>query len=103
MRKLFKQLILLGCCVLQANVWADERSDIAALLRELEYLRERVEAMAQKNSGNTAKIRFNYWALLEQMKVTENGIRAYLNAQIDSIHLTPPKPLDSSLYGVRRN
>lgn len=103
MRILLKNLLLIACCLSQTQAFADERSDIAALLRELEYLRERVEAMAQKNSGNTAKIRFNYRALLEQMQVTENGIRAYLNAQIDTIHLTPPKPVDSSLYGVRRN
>lgn len=103
MRIILKNLLLIACCLSQTQAFADERSDIAALLRELEYLRERVEAMAQKNSGNTAKIRFNYRALLEQMQVTENGIRAYLNAQIDTIHLTPPKPVDSSLYGVRRN
>ncbi|SUO90282.1 RAQPRD family integrative conjugative element protein [Suttonella indologenes] len=103
MRILLKNLLLIACCLSQTQAFADERSDIAALLRELEYLRERVEAMAQKNSENTAKIRFNYRALLEQMQVTENGIRAYLNAQIDTIHLTPPKPVDSSLYGVRRN
>lgn len=103
MRILLKNLLLIACCLSQTQAFADERSDIAALLREFEYLRERVEAMAQKNSENTAKIRFNYRALLEQMQVTENGIRAYLNAQIDTIHLTPPKPVDSSLYGVRRN
>lgn len=84
-----------------------EQAEINAILREIEYLRERVlalEAKFGKSGGNaTQKIRFNYQALIAQLRATENGIRDYLNARIDVIHTTPPEPVTGELYRVRRN
>ena len=82
---------------------AGEREEIVAVLRELEYLRERVLALSRKHGSSKAKIRFNYLALLEQLRATENGIRAYLNAEINVIHTRPPQPVDQELFRVRKN
>lgn len=84
-----------------------EQAEINAILRELEYLRERAIALEAQfgKSGRdaTQKIRFNYQALIAQLRATENGIRDYLNARIDVIHTTPPEPVTGELYRVRRN
>ena len=98
--------LLLGVLLFCANfapAQTAEREEIVAVLRELEFIRERVQALAQKHGQSKAKIRFNYQALLEQLRATENGIRAYLNAEIDTIHTQPPKPVDQELFRVRRN
>lgn len=88
----------------QAQV-GSEQAEINAVLREIEYLRERVAALEAQfaKSGRDAKIRFNYQALIAQLRATENGIRDYLNARIDVIHTTPPEPVTGELYRVRRN
>lgn len=96
-------LIAVGMSALPAIAGPSEREEIVAVLRELEFIRERVQAMSRKHAQNREKIRFNYQALLDQLRATENGIRAYLNAQIDVIHTQPPKPVDQQLYRVRKN
>ncbi|WP_314909452.1 RAQPRD family integrative conjugative element protein [Cardiobacterium hominis] len=82
-----------------------EQAEIESVLREIEYVRERVQALQGKYgqvTGN-AKIRFNYAALIEQLRTTEGGIREFLNARIDVITTTPPQPLKSDLSRVRPN
>lgn len=87
------------------SVAQTEQAEINAVLREIEYLREHVAMLAEKygKKSKDAKIRFNYQALIEQLITTENGIRAYLNAEIDVLHLTPPKPVEGNMVRVRRN
>ena len=82
-----------------------EQAEIESVLREIEYVRERVQALQGKYGRATgnAKIRFNYTALIEQLRTTEGGIRDFLNARIDVISTTPPQPLGGSIYGVRPN
>ena len=70
-----------------------EQAEIESVLRELEYLRA---------TGN-AKIRFNYPACIEQLRVTEGNIRDFLNARIDVITTTPPQPMKGNLHFVRPN
>lgn len=96
-------LLAVGMSVVPAIAGPSEREEIVAVLRELEFIRERVQALSRKHGQSREKIRFNYQALLEQLRATENGIRAYLNAQIDVIHTQPPKPVDQQLYRVRKN
>lgn len=97
-------LVALGMGMsMPALAGSSEREEILAVMRELEFIRERVQALSRKYEHNQEKIRFNYQALLEQLRATENGIRAYLNAQIDVIHIQPPKPVDKPLYRVRKN
>ena len=82
---------------------ATQAQEIGAILRELEYLREVAATLAKKHAGDPSKIRFNYTALIRQLEATENGIRAYLNAQIDAIHVDPPSPVNTPLFQVRQN
>lgn len=97
-------LLALGMSAMPALAGPSEREEIVAVLRELEFIRERVQALSRKHGGQSReKIRFNYQALLDQLRITENRIRAYLNAQIDVIHLRPPQPVDQQLYRVRKN
>ncbi|WP_298050211.1 RAQPRD family integrative conjugative element protein [uncultured Cardiobacterium sp.] len=81
-----------------------EQAEIESLLREMEFLRERAQSLQGRygRSGN-GKIRFNYDALIAQMRTTEAGIRDYLNARIDVIHTTPPPTVGGSLIRVRPN
>jgi hypothetical protein len=82
-----------------------EQAEIESVLRELEYLRERVQALQGKYGRATgnAKIRFNYPACIEQLRVTEGNIRDFLNARIDVITTTPPQPVKGNLHFVRPN
>ena len=82
-----------------------EQAEIESVLRELEYVRERVQALQGKYGRATgnAKIRFNYPACIEQLRVTEANIRDFLNARIDVITTTPPQPVKGDLYFVRPN
>ena len=82
-----------------------EQAEIESVLRELEYLRERVQALHGQygNKTGNAKIRFNYAALEQQLRATENNIREFLNARIDVISTTPPQPVSGSVYSVRPN
>ena len=82
-----------------------EQAEIESVLREVEYLRERVQALQGKYGRATgnAKIRFNYAACIAQLRATENNIREFLNARIDVISTTPPQPVSGSVYSVRPN
>ena len=84
---------------------AGEQAEIESVLRELEYVRERVQALQGKYGRATgnAKIRFNYPACIEQLRVTEANIRDFLNARIDVITTTPPQPVKGDLHFVRPN
>lgn len=86
-----------------ATASAVERERMTDVLRELQYLQEYVLQMKKQYSNTNSKIRFNYDALLAQLKVTENNIREYVNLQIDSIHIEQPKVMDQELFEVRRN
>lgn len=82
-----------------------EQAEIESVLREIQYVRERVQALQGKYgrvTGN-AKIRFNYAACIAQLHATENNIRDFLNARIDVISTTPPQPVSGSVYSVRPN
>ena len=82
-----------------------EQAEIESVLRELEYVRERVQALQGKYGRATgnAKIRFNYPACIEQLRVTEGNIRDFLNARIDVITTSPPQPVKGDLHFVRPN
>ena len=82
-----------------------EQAEIESVLRELEYVRERVQALQGKYGRATgnAKIRFNYPALVAQLRTTEADIADFLNARIDVIHTTPPPTVGGSLIRVRPN
>lgn len=82
-----------------------EEAEIESVLRELAYVRERVQSLERKYASATrkAKIRFNYPALVAQLRTTEADIADFLNARIDVITTKPPTPRQSTLFYVRPN
>ena len=68
-------------------------------------MRERVQSLERKYAPATrkAKIRFNYPALIAQLRTTEADIADFLNARIDVITTRPPTPRQNTLFYVRPN
>jgi hypothetical protein len=78
--------------------WAGaQQAEIHALVQELDYLIEYAERLAQKYGDDTAPVRFNYPALLEQLRVTRARSAAYLNEVRTVVHSAPPAPVATSL------
>ena len=80
-----------------------EEAEIESVLRELAYVRERVQSLERKYATRKAKIRFNYPALVAQLRTTEADIADFLNARIDVITTRPPTPRQNTLFFVRPN
>ena len=81
-----------------ASVWAGpQQAEIHALVQELDYLIEYAERLAQKYRNDTAPVRFNYPALLEQLRMTRMRSAAYLNEVQTVVHPAPPAPVATSL------
>lgn len=102
-----QRLIPLTLCLLLATAahaaQADERSDIYQLLKDIRYSKEVVHTLQKQYRGCAAKVCFNYDGLLRQLRAAEDGIKAYLNLDIQTIHRKPSKPLSAPLYKVRKN
>ena len=81
-----------------ASVWAGpQQAEIHALVQELDYLIEYAEGLARKYGDDTAPVRFNYPALLEQLRVTRQRSAAYLQEVQTVVHPAPPAPVATSL------
>ncbi len=74
-----------------------QQQDIAALVRELDYLIEHTERLAVRYQRDDAPIRFHYRALLEQLRLTRTRSAAYLNEAHEAVLHAPPPPDGSSL------
>ncbi|MCB1796034.1 MAG: hypothetical protein KDJ70_16740 [Candidatus Competibacteraceae bacterium] len=74
-----------------------QQAEIHALVQELDYLIEYAERLAQKYAAADAPVRFNYPALLEQLRVTRMRSAAYLNEVQTVVHPAPPAPVAASL------
>ena len=74
-----------------------QQAEIHALVQELDYLIEYAERLAQKYAADAASVRFNYPALLEQLRVTRMRSAAYLNEVQTVVHPVPPTPAAASL------
>lgn len=100
-----RRLISFVLCLLAltTSVRADERNDIYQVLKEINYIQEVIQQLKKQHGGCTAKVCFYYDGLLQQLQATENGIKAYLNADIRTIHRQPKKPLVTPLHKVRKN
>lgn len=101
-----RHIIPFGLCLwalAATTAHADERGDIHQLLKEINYTKEVAQQLKKQHRGCAAKICFHYNGLLAQLQAAENGIKAYLNLDIQSIHRQPSKPLVTPLYKVRKN
>lgn len=81
---------------------ADERSDVQALVKELDYLIE-VSVKMQRDYGKQRqqRVRFNYQALINQLKTTRQNTAAFLNEKGTSIQTAPPAIIDHDLYNIK--
>jgi len=78
--------------------WAGpQQAEIHALVQELDYLIEYAERLAQKYRNDDAPVRFNYPALLEQLRMTRMRSAAYLKEVQTVVHPAPPAPVATSL------
>ena len=69
--------------------------DIAAVVQELDYLIETTQQLQRKHGGDTSRIRFNYSALLAQLKAARDGANAYLAQEVMELHAAPPAVVTS--------
>ncbi|MCP5451537.1 MAG: hypothetical protein H6972_13520 [Gammaproteobacteria bacterium] len=78
--------------------WAGpQQAEIHALVKELDYLIEYAEGLARQYADDAAPVRFNYPALLEQLRVTRMRSAAYLNEVQTVVYPAPPAPVATSL------
>ena len=69
--------------------------DIAAVVQELDYLIETTLQLQRKHGGDKSRIRFNYPALLAQLKAARDGANAYLAQEVMELHAAPPAVVTS--------
>ena len=74
-----------------------QQAEIHALVKELDYLIEYAEGLARQYGDDTAPVRFNYPALLEQLRMTRQRSAAYLKEVQTVVHPAPPAPVATSL------
>ncbi|TVR65504.1 MAG: hypothetical protein EA420_03030 [Candidatus Competibacteraceae bacterium] len=74
-----------------------QKADIHAVIQELDHLIDHVEALAARHRDDPASVRFNYPALLEQLRLTRNRSAAYLNEAHAAPTAAPPAAAGGSL------
>ena len=82
---------------------AGEREEIQAMVKELDYLIE-VAVKMQKDYGSqrNQRVRFNYTALINQLKTTRQNTAAFFNERGESIQQNPPAVIDQDLYRISK-
>lgn len=76
---------------------ARQQADIHALVQEFDYLIDHGERLAARYAKDGAPIRFNYRALLAQLRLTRDRAAAYLNEAHQAPLAEPPRPDGGSL------
>lgn len=76
---------------------ARQQAEIHALVQELDYLIDHAERLAARHARDAAPVRFNYPALLEQLRLTRARSAAYLNEAHTVVHAAPPRAAGGSL------
>ena len=84
-------------------VHAGEREEIQTMVKELDYLIE-VAVKMQKDYGSqrNQRVRFNYTALINQLKTTRQNTAAFFNERGESIQRNPPAVIDQDLYRISK-
>ncbi|MFZ1827658.1 MAG: hypothetical protein WAW42_02575 [Candidatus Competibacteraceae bacterium] len=70
---------------------------IDALVQDLDYLIHYAEELQRRYREDQAPVRFNYDALLEQLRVTRGRAADYLNEIQTMVHAAPPPAVQTSL------
>lgn len=93
MKKNTKKSCLVAVILIVAwGAKADNRQqkDISKIVKELTYLIQASEQLQRKYRRDSSKIRFNYQALIEQLKATRTATKEYLNHELYELHTAPP-------------
>lgn len=93
-------IILLGLTLCMPT-HADERTEIEAFIKELDYLIEVSQGMKSRYARNGGRVRFNYDALTKQLRTTRARTADYLNSKGESINRAPPKTLNDNLIRIQ--
>ena len=76
---------------------ARQQADVHALVKEFDYLIEHGEWLAARYARDAAPVRFNYGALIAQLRLTRDRAAAYLDEAHRTVRATPPRPEAGSL------
>lgn len=76
---------------------ADERSDLMNLVDEMNYLISKAEHMKVQNQGKPGRLKFNYNALLAQLKQTRHNTILFLNSKGEKINKQAPIHIDDEM------
>ncbi len=93
-------LLLLGPALAPETAAAQDarqQAEIHALIQEFDYLIDHAQRLAARHAGDRAPIRFNYPALLAQLRLTRDRAAAYLNEAHQTVLQAPPPPDVASL------
>ncbi|SUO96662.1 RAQPRD family integrative conjugative element protein [Suttonella ornithocola] len=97
---------LLGCLLFtlpthaDESVWQQQQRDIAEIVKELNYLIEVTKQLQINYKEDGSKIRFNYVALIAQLRAARDGAQEYLNDNLMELHTAPPPVIKSSMTKV---
>ena len=70
---------------------------IDALIKDLDYLISYAEELQNRYRNDRAPVRFNYSALLEQLRTTRARTADYLNESHTVVHTEPPPSVKTPL------
>ena len=99
-KSLITTTLCLSVITTLAPVHATETEDIAAIVRELDYLIE-FTAQAQKNNRqHKQRVQFNYDALLSQLNLTRERTAEFLNTANVQFDTTPPSAAGGELIRI---
>ncbi len=107
MKKYFhirKKVFLFLVCIIMPSFSmpsvASETDDIAAIVRELDYLIEYTAQTQKKYHKTKQRVQFNYPALLEQLNTTRARSAEYLNAANVQFDTTQPTAVGQDLIRI---
>ncbi len=89
-------LISLSLSVAQAQE-APQQAAIDALVKDLDYLIRYAEQLQNRYRQDQAPVRFDYSALLEQLRLTRARTADYLNERHTVVHTAPPPSVKTVL------
>lgn len=76
---------------------APQQAAIDALIKDLDYLISYAEELQNRYRKDRAPVRFNYSALLEQLRTTRARTADYLNESHTVVHTAPPPRVKTPL------
>lgn len=99
LKQLIRVIALTAACNAQAQ--SQQQKDISLVVKDMTYLIQVTEQLQKKYGGDRSKIRFNYPALLAQLKATRAATQEYLNHELYELHSAPPVTHKPNLTKVK--